>query len=128
MTFDEKQIAHTMKSLGIDRAEAIQMLKDDYEVDHMSASEVDNDLTAEQKKVVKTMKNSDTKKPTAYKFTKRERKKDEVKAGLISAIAEFLGDKVENLEITKAEREIVFEVKNEHFTINLIKNRTKKEG
>ena len=128
MTIDEKQIAHTMKSLGIDRAEAIQMLKDDYEVDHMAASEIDNDLTAEQKKVVKAMKNSDTKKPTAYKFTKRERKKDETKAGLISGIAEFLADRVENLEITKAEREIVFELDGEHFTINLIKNRKKKEG
>lgn len=125
---DEKSIQHTMKALGIDRAEAIELMKYDAEVDHMKQSEVENDLTTEQKKVVKSMKNSDTKTKTAYKFTKRERKKDEVKAGLISDMAEFLTEKVDKLTVTNAEREITFEVGGEHFTITLVKNRAKKEG
>lgn len=126
MVLDEKKILNCMKTLGISRDDAVQMLLDDDEVDHMTPKEVNDDLSDEQKKVVKSMKNSDTKTPTAYKFTKRERKEDKAKSYLVGAIAEFLDDKVENLEVTKAEREIVFNLNGEHFTLQLIKNRAKK--
>lgn len=123
----EKQIASYMKSLKISRDEAIQLMVDDGIIDHMKPSEVNDDLSEEQKKVVKNMKNSDTKTPTAYKFTKRERKEDKAKSSLIKDISQFLEERTDTLEITKPEREIVFTMNGEHFTLQLIKNRKKKE-
>lgn len=123
----EKQIASYMKSLKISRDEAIQLMVDDGIIDHMKPSEVNDDLSEEQKKVVKNMKNSDTKAPTAYKFTKRERKEDKAKSSLIKDISQFLEECTDTLEITKPEREIVFTMNGEHFTLQLIKNRKKKE-
>lgn len=123
----EKQIASYMKSLKISREEAIQLMVDDGVIDHMKPSEVNNDLSEEQKKVVKNMKNSDTKAPTAYKFTQRERKEDKAKSSLIKDISQFLEGRTDTLEVTKPEREIVFTLNGEHFTLQLIKNRKKKE-
>lgn len=46
----EQQITKMMTTLKISREEAIDLIREDEEVDRMSMSEVDNDLTPEQKK------------------------------------------------------------------------------
>ena len=125
---DEKVIANHMKKLGITREEAIELILDDDTISHMKPKEVNDDLSDEQKKVVKAMKNSDTKTRTAYKFTKRERKKDELKAEIVGWLANFLRPLVSGLEVTNEEREITFTRNGEHFTLTLVKNRPKKSN
>ena len=56
--FSETEIQKMMKNLDLSREEAIQLLQDDED-------DVSVELTAEQKKVVKKMTQSDRKKETA---------------------------------------------------------------
>lgn len=100
----ENEILHAMKALDLSREEAIQMLKDDDAIDHGAKL---FELSDEQKKVEKKMKNV-SRAPTAYKFSKRERKPNEAKRELISNLAEFLSSVATNIEITNAEREMLF--------------------
>ena len=46
----EKQIAKMMTTLKISREEAIELIREDEEIDRMSMSEVTSDLTTEQQK------------------------------------------------------------------------------
>lgn len=123
----EKDIQKIMKALDLSREEAIEMLKEDEEIDRMGMSEVDNDLTAEQKKVKKAMTSTGEKKHTVYKFDKkRERKVDEVKKHLMDCfkvLLEGLGAKVEPLT---TEAEMHFVHLGENYTIKLIKHRPPK--
>ena len=58
----EKQIEKMMKSLGCSREEAIEVIREDEAIDKMSMKEVSSDLTAEQKKVVKEVSKTGTRK------------------------------------------------------------------
>ena len=49
----EAEIKKMMTTLKISREEAIDLIREDEEVDKMPMSEVDSDLTAEQKKAKK---------------------------------------------------------------------------
>lgn len=125
---DEKRLADTMRKLDMSRAEVLAMWAEDEEVDRMDkSSEIDSDLTAEQKKVVKKMKNVGTKKPTVYKHDTREKKLDERKVELVSATADFLRTIVENVEIANPQKEISFTVNGESYTFSLIKHRKAKK-
>lgn len=125
---DENVIANHMAKLGISRQEAIDLVNADKEIDRLrSLKEVDSDLSTEQKAVVKKMKNSDTKAPTVYKFdTKRARKKDDVKADIIERLAECINGFADSYEVTNDQREIVFVLNGEQYTLTLTKNRKKK--
>ena len=107
----EEMIAKHMNTLGITREEAIQLIADDEEIDHMTrTSDIDGDLTAEQRKSAKKARQAD-RKPTVYKFdtTKRKRAKNTGKRFLIDEIKKCLENAgADNLEQTNPEREIVF--------------------
>ena len=107
----EEMIAKHMNTLGITREEAIQLIADDEEIDHMTRpSDFDGDLTAEQRKSAKTAPQAD-RKPTVYKFdtTKRKRAENTGKRFLIDEIKKCLENAgADNLEVTNPEREIVF--------------------
>lgn len=125
---DEKRLADTMRKLDMSRAEVLAMWAEDEEVDRMDkTSEIDSDLTAEQKKVVKKMKNVGTKKPTVYKHDTREKKLDECKVEIVSATADFLRGIVENVEIANPQKEIAFVVNGEHYSFSLIRHRKAKK-
>lgn len=124
---DEKRLADTMRKLDMTREEVLAMWADDDEVDHMKKkSDIDSDLTAEQKKVVKKMKNVGTKKPTVYKHDTREKKLDERKVEIIAQTADFLKNCVENVQISNPQKEISFEVNGESYSFSLIKHRKAK--
>jgi hypothetical protein len=130
MSMDEKRINHLMDKLTISREDAIQLLKDDEVIDRLKDSEVNNDLTPEQKATVKKARQAD-RAPTVYKFTKRERKKDNVKADIVNLIFNALQNEVatdssevlhidaQNIEITNPERELTFTVDGRKFKIVL---------
>ena len=107
----EEMIAKHMNVLGITREEAIQLIADDEEIDRMTrTSDIDGDLTAEQRKSAKKARQAD-RKPTVYKFdtTKRKRAENTGKKFLIDEIKKCLENAgADSLEVTNPEREIIF--------------------
>lgn len=107
----EEMIVKHMSTLGITREEAIQLIADDEEIDRMTrTSDIDGDLTAEQRKSAKKARQAD-RKPTVYKFdtTKRKRAENTGKRFLIDEIKKCLENAgADNLEVTNPEREIIF--------------------
>lgn len=107
----EEIITKHMNTLGITREEAIQLIADDEEIDHMTrTNDIDGDLTEEQRKSAKKARQAD-RKPTVYKFdtTKRKRAENTGKRFLIDEIKKCLENAgADNLEVTNPEREIVF--------------------
>ena len=131
----EQQIAKMMNTLKISREEAIDLIREDEEIDRMSMSEVDNDLTPEQKKAKKKATNTTgDKTKRSYTFTKRERKPDDVKREIIDTIAHNLdraccGEDLvspSNIQIVKPEKEITFELFGEAYSVTLTKHRKPK--
>lgn len=115
--FSEAEIQKMMKNLDLSREEAIQLLQDDED-------DVSVELTAEQKKVVKKMTQSDRKKETAPR--KRERKVDETKKRLLDFFRiplEKAGGKVLSV---KSETELEFWFEGATYNIKLVKHREKK--
>ena len=132
----EKQITKMMTTLKISREEAIDLIREDEEIDRMSMSEVDNDLTPEQKKAKKKATNTTgDKTKRSYTFTKRERKPDDVKREIIDTIAHNLdraccGEDLvspSNIQIVKPEKEITFELFGEAYSVTLTKHRKPKD-
>ncbi len=119
MAFAEKDIQKMMKNLDLSREEAIQLLQDDED-------DVSVDLTAEQKKVVKQMAQSDRRKENAPR--KRERKPDMAKRHLINLLEIAIGHNpdVSDFEITNIEREVLFRYNGELYRLTLMKPREKK--
>ena len=106
----EDKILLMMKNLDITREEAIKLIEEDKRIDRMtSMKEIDNDLTDEQKEVVKKARrgSSGSKHKTT---TKREKKKDDLKASIIADIISVLN--ADDVNIINAEREIEF-IKND---------------
>ena len=123
MKLEEKRIKSLMKSLDCTREEAISVIMEDEAVDKMKLSELNSDLTEEQKKAVKDATKTGTRKSTAVK---RERKVDETKGRLLNnfrVILEGLGAVVEPLT-TEAEMHFTFD--NAQYTVKLIKHRPPK--
>ena len=132
---NEKQIEKMMATLHLTREEAIDLIREDEEVDKMTMSEVDSDLTKEQKKAKKdATKTTGDKRKRAYTFTKRERKPDEVKREIIETIAHNLdraccGEDLvspSNIQIVKPEKEITFKVGDDEYSVTLTKHRKPK--
>jgi hypothetical protein len=135
MNMTEQQITKMMNTLKISREEAIDLIREDEEIDRMSMSEVDNDLTPEQKKAKKKATNTTgDKTKRSYTFTKRERKPDDVKREIIDTIAHNLdraccGEDLvspSNIQIVKPEKEITFELFGEAYSVTLTKHRKPK--
>lgn len=130
MTLEEKKKFEKIKSvLGVSDEEAKQIMEDDKKVDHNEPLEWD--LTDEQKKVAKQYTKTGTRKTTAYNFSKRERKENITKSGLISILHKFLTETdeilVENAEITNKERQIAFKVGEDSFELTLVQKRKPKK-
>lgn len=123
-------VSRIMAGLKCDRAEAEQVYEYDRAVDHDEKTEFD--LPPDKAKVAQKMAHAGTRKaPTAYKFTKRERKPNATKGGIIAELAQFLtensGFSVENLEITNKERQIAFEIGGEKYELTLVQKRKPKK-
>ena len=124
---EEIRITLYMRNLGISREEAIALMRDEEE-DNLP------ELTTEQRKVEKEMRQADRKKEIAPR--KRERKPDNDKRFLIDTFVwalttdeETSGDNVnaENVIITKPEREIEFTYNGNRYRLTLAKPRKEKE-
>ena len=124
-------IEKMMKILGCSEDEARQLVADDAAIDK---GEKLFELSDEQKKASKKARSTGTKKrPTAYKFEKRERKPNEVKRWIIERVKilcegwELNGDAL-NVQVTNIERSIDFNIDGRSFTLTLTEHRKPKEG
>lgn len=130
MSKEADQIARIQKSLGCSEEEAREIYSYDCEVDKSSGG-LEYDLTAEQNKVAQQFTKTGTRKtPTAYKFTKRERKPNETKGMIIDAFCKFLSENsafcAENVTILNKERQISFDFEGEKYEITLVQKRKPK--
>jgi len=123
-------IAKMMKILGCSEEEARQLVADDAAIDK---GEKLFELSDEQKKASKKARSTGTKKrPTAYKFEKRERKPNEVKRWIIDRLRilcegwEQNGDALD-VKVTNIERTIDFNIDGRAFTLTLTEHRPPKD-
>lgn len=102
------QLEALMK-LGMSEAEAKQVLEDDRKIE--KGEKMSFDLSKEQEKATRNLRQAD-RKPTAYNFTKRERKPNEPKRELIQTITDALIEQGmiddSSLHIENVERQIDF--------------------
>lgn len=125
----EEKIQRCMVNLGCSREEAEDIIKWDKVIDQGGRTPFD--LDPETEKMAKKMANAtERKKPTNYDFSKRERKANPTKGGIIAEIAQFLEENsqfaTENVEITNKERMIAFKIGEDSFEITLIQKRKPK--
>lgn len=130
MSKEADQIARIQAGLGCSYEEAREIYAADVAIDHNEPQ--DFDLPPDKVKVAQSFARTGTRKtPTAYKFTKRERKPNATKAGIIAEIAQFLSEKsefsVENMEITNKERQISFKIGDDCFEVTLVQKRKPKK-
>lgn len=112
-----------MKKLGCTEDEAIDLIAYDKAVD--KGQKTQYDLTDEQKKVEKAMKNSDVHAKTEQKVTKT--KENPKKEGIIAGLAEFLEQfGAETVEITNKTREITFKIGEDAYKLALTATRKPK--
>ncbi len=121
MTFSEKEIEKQMKANHCSRAEALEILQWDYEIDHGNTE--NGALTKEQKALVRKITKAD-KDPAVKRTVKRERKVNENKKVIIEKIASALTE-TENLSV-KTETEISFTYNGKSYTVKLTEHREKK--
>ena len=127
MTDHEKQIAKLTKLLGCSVAEAEDIITADKKIDR--GQEVDFGLTKEQEKEALKFANvkEHKKTPMVLNLTKREKKADTTKEGVIQAVFNFL---VENgyadVEITNKSKLIAFKIGDDNYEFNLIRKRKAK--
>ena len=124
----ESQKERIMRVLDVSEKEASEILAYDEAVD--KGLKTQYDLTKEQEKETRKYRQAD-RKPTAYKFTKRERKPNATKGGLIQEFFEFLNEKssfsTENVVILNKERQIGFRIGADEFELTLVQKRKKKK-
>ena len=108
----DNQIERIAKHLGVSLDEAKEIAESDRRIDQ---GEKLFELTPEQQKASKKAR-SVGKAPTAYNFTKRERKADEAKAEILQQLISGLQAEV---EITNPEREFVFSVDGRKYKVVL---------
>ena len=127
MTKDEKRNEKALKlmaQLDCSYDEAYQVVLDDEAVDRGEA--LPWDLTPEQLKESKKARQADHAKPKEK--VKRERKRNDAKANLIFALANFLKDSetITEVEITNPERQVAFTLGDLKFELTLVQKREKK--
>jgi hypothetical protein len=127
-----EQIQRIMSGLKCTEAEAKEIYAYDKMVDGAGAKErLEFDLSLEAEKEAKKLANSRERKPTVYKFDKRERKKNATKGAIIAEIAKYLAESgetaYEKVNITNEERQIAFSVGDNDFELTLVQKRKPKK-
>lgn len=126
MTDHEKRVDELVESLGCSIFEAEEILAADKTID--KGGRTDFDLSKEDEKKALKYANVKTKrKPMIPNLTKREKKPDPTKEGVIQAIFDFLVENgYENVEITNKTKLISFKIADDSYEFNLIRKRKPK--
>lgn len=104
------EVEKLMKTLDITEEEALELIEEDEKVDKMTMKQTTDDLTAEQKAVVKKMKNTTRAVDAFGKKREINRQPDEVKRMFVQKIFEMVEntDGVTEPIIANIEREVDF--------------------
>ena len=124
----EKEVKRLMAT-GMTEAEARETALYDAEIE--AGHETEYDLTEEQKKVAKKYTNTGTKKRTEYQFSKRERKPNETKREIMTAVrvlfeGMMLNGECKGVNLSNIERTLDFEMDGKLYTLTLTEHRPKK--
>lgn len=123
----ETQKERIMRVLGVDEAGANEILAYDKAVEQ--GKKTPYDITPEQERETRKYRQAD-RKPFVPNLTKRERKPNPTKEGIVAEIADFLAKNssfdMKNVEITNKNREITFSVADDTFTLTLVQKRKPK--
>jgi hypothetical protein len=127
---EEEQISVIMRNLNCSREEAEDVMKWDKVIDQGGRTPFD--LDPETEKMAKKLANvTERKKPTVYDFSKRERKANPTKGGIIAELHKFLAEMsefaTESVEITNKERQIAFKIGEDDFELTLVQKRKPKK-
>ena len=126
----DQEIAKLAKTLDISIAEATEVYEYDNKVNHDEKTEFD--LPPDKAKIARSYTHTGTRKQSKpLNLTKRERKPDATKGGIIAELARFLEKNSEfaitNLSIPNKERQLAFEVGEDKFELTLTRKRKPKE-
>lgn len=126
-----EQKERIMRYLHCSEEEAEQIMADDKAIDRGAKL---FELSDEQKKVAKKYTTTGTRKtPPAYNFdtSKRQRKENPTKSGIIAELAKFLQEQSENacvnVTITNKERQIAFVCGEHSYELTLVQKRAPKK-
>jgi len=126
MTEHEKKIDEIVSLLHCSIAEAEQVLLDDKAIDRGQAMSFDMSKE-EEKQALKYANVREHKKPMTLNLTKRERKADTTKEGVIQQIFDYLVSQgYENVEILNKSKLIGFKIADDFYEFNLIRKRKSK--
>lgn len=126
MTDHEKRVDELVDLLGCSIVEAEQIIADDEKIN--KNQEVDFGLSKEdEKKALKYANVREHKKPMVLNLTKREKKADVTKEGVIQALYDFLSENgYENTQILNKSKLIAFRIAEDDYELNLVRKRKKK--
>lgn len=129
MTKEAEQLEKLMHSLQCTEAEARDVMAYDKAVE--KGEKTAYDLPPDKAEVARKFAHTGTRKsPTVYKFTKRERKPNATKAGIITELFKFLAENsdfaTENVTILNKERMIGFKIGEEIYELTLVQKRKPK--
>ena len=124
ITIPDTELEKSMKLLDISKDEAIQMWLEDN--DYCENEEVEI-LTAKAKEN-KAVQHGAVNANKSKAVTKRERKPDVEKEEIISKLAEFLETIGNSVKITNKSKLIEFEIGQNHYKVDLIKQRPPKKA
>ena len=129
MSKESEQLNRIMSALKISEQEAREVMAYDKAVDKGEKTEYD--LPQDKLEVARKFAHTGTRKnPTVYKFTKRERKPNATKAGIITELFKFLTENsdfaTENVTIMNKERMIGFKIGEESYELTLVQKRKPK--
>lgn len=123
----ENQKERIMRILKVSESEADEIIAADKAIDR--GERMAFDLSKEDEKAAKKWANTGTRKtPTAYKFTKRDKKENTTKSGIIANLFDFLNslEECSEIEITNKERMINFSCGGNKYDLTLIQKRKPK--
>lgn len=123
---NEKRVAELMAILKCTEEEALDIIATDKAIDR--GERVYFDLSKEDEKAALKMANTGTrKKPTVYDFSKRERKADTTKEGVIQQIFDFLTENgYADVEILNKSKLISFKIGEDVYELDLKRKRKPK--
>ena len=123
----EKRINELMSLLGCTEDEAKDVIETDKAIDRGERVYFDLDK-AKEKEAIKMANVGTRKKPTVYDFSKRERKADTTKEGVIQQIADFLTENgYADVEIVNKSKLITFKIGTDTYKFDLIRQRQPKK-
>lgn len=118
-----EDIERLMNGLDLDQESAITVwLEDEGEI--INEEQVALDQKAKDNKITATIHQAKADKPKTAR--KVERKPDQVKDELVESLKEFLTEYATNIQIVKVGKLIEFDIGNEHFKLDLIRQRPPK--